>query len=770
MRKVFKIAGNELRALFYSPIAWFVLIVFIFQTNVSFADSYMSSVKYQFLYGDTEYGLTASIFSSIFGLFPMLQNNLYLYIPLLTMGLMSRELSSGSVKLLYSSPVRASQIVAGKFLSVMVYGAVLMGVICIPILVCCATIPHADLGLMLSGLLGIYLLLCAYAAIGLYMSCLTSYQVVAALGALAVLIVFNYIGQVGQGVEFIRDITYWLSIKGRVSPFINGLICSEHVLYFVIVILFFLTLAVMRIESRRAKRSRLMTVGRYLGVGVVTVLLGYLTSRPVFLLYKDMTAGQTQTLSPKTQEILKRVDGKLTVTTYVNLLGLNYSYGLPKSLNADLERFKPYLRFKPDIELRYEYYYKDARSADADNPFRRKDERSEEEKAKASADFHGLDMDMFMTPEEIDKKIDLSEEGYRFVRRLSLENGKSTFLRLFEDMLVFSTEQEMAAALERLLAPVPVVAFLSGHGERAIDNIGDEGYYCFTNNHWFRYALINQGFDVMDFQIRAGQDIPENVKILVIADVKKALTPDELEVLKRYVERGDNLLIAGEPGREEAIKPLLDLLGMELKPGILVQQTKDFSPDLIQATFSQYAVKSSEEYARLQKKKLCIVMPGASSLEVTKNVGFRVDTLLKTQKENCWNELETKDFTSQAVVLNTQAGEVEKEYPLAYALSRQRNGVEQRIIVLGDADCISNAELQTNRDGIDASNYSLITESFHWLSNGRFPVKIIYPDPRDVSVVVGITGGKVVKYALLLVLPLLVIAVGIWINYRRRRK
>ena len=113
---------------------------------------------------------------------------------------------------------------------------------------------------------------------------------------------------------------------------------------------------------------------------------------------------------------------------------------------------------------------------------------------------------------------------------------------------------------------------------------------------------------------------------------------------------------------------------------------------------------------------------------------------------------------------------MEKEYPLAYALSRQRNGVEQRIIVLGDADCISNAELQTNRDGIDASNYSLITESFHWLSNGRFPVKIIYPDPQDVSVVVGITGGKVVKYALLLVLPLLVVAVGIWINYKRKRK
>ena len=214
-----------------------------------------------------------------------------------------------------------------------------------------------------------------------------------------------------------------------------------------------------------------------------------------------------------------------------------------------------------------------ARSADADNPFIRKDERSEEEKAKAAADFHGLNMDMFMKPEEMDKKMDLSGEGYRFVRRLSLENGKSTFLRLFEDMLVFPTEQEMAAALERLLAPVPVVAFLSGHGERAIDNIGDEGYYCFTNNRWFRYALINQGFDVMDFQIQSGQDIPENVKILVIADAKKAFTTDELDVLERYIEQGGNLLIAGEPGREEVIQPLLNLLGMELKPGILVQQT-----------------------------------------------------------------------------------------------------------------------------------------------------------------------------------------------------
>ena len=45
--------------------------------------------------------------------------------PLLTMGLMSREFSSRSIKLLYSSPVTSSQIVMGKFLAMMAYGLVL---------------------------------------------------------------------------------------------------------------------------------------------------------------------------------------------------------------------------------------------------------------------------------------------------------------------------------------------------------------------------------------------------------------------------------------------------------------------------------------------------------------------------------------------------------------------------------------------------------------------------------------------------------------------
>lgn len=41
------------------------------------------------------------------------------------------------------------------------------------------------------------------------------------------LAMFNYVGGVWQDYEFVRDLTYWLSIRGRTEEFIYGLICSE---------------------------------------------------------------------------------------------------------------------------------------------------------------------------------------------------------------------------------------------------------------------------------------------------------------------------------------------------------------------------------------------------------------------------------------------------------------------------------------------------------------------------------------------------------------
>src|SRR5882762_5727429 len=129
MKMIFKIAKTELRNLFYSPVAWFLTIAFMVQCAVFYTNALYSGAKWQdvLLRNSPAFknfgpkSMTANIFLSMDGIFNNVLQNLYLFVPLLTMGLISREINSGTIKLLYSSPVKVSGIVLGKYLAVMLY-------------------------------------------------------------------------------------------------------------------------------------------------------------------------------------------------------------------------------------------------------------------------------------------------------------------------------------------------------------------------------------------------------------------------------------------------------------------------------------------------------------------------------------------------------------------------------------------------------------------------------------------------------------------------
>ena len=112
-------------------------------------------------------------------------------------------------------------------------------------------IPSFDWAPVLVALLGLYLLICAYCAIGLFMSSLTTYQVVAAVGTLIILAILNFVGSIGQEYDLIRELTYWLSINGRTIDMLNGVIRSEDVIYFVVVVTLFLTFTTFKLTSDR---------------------------------------------------------------------------------------------------------------------------------------------------------------------------------------------------------------------------------------------------------------------------------------------------------------------------------------------------------------------------------------------------------------------------------------------------------------------------------------------------------------------------------------
>ena len=100
--------------------------------------------------------------------------------------------------------------------------------------------------------------------------------------------------------------------------------------------------------------------------------------------------------------------------------------------------------------------------------------------------------------------------------------------------------------------------------------------------------------------------------------------------------------------------------------------------------------------------------------------------LAMTLPEGSWNELETTDFLDGEISVNEAIGEKEQAYPVILSLTRSRGDKEQRIVITGDADCISNTELSNSRNGVYAVNFDFISETFKWLSYGEFPICLLY--------------------------------------------
>ena len=135
MKTIYKIAKLELANLFYSPIAWFILIIFMLQMGINFGEMMGSLGRFQEL-GRNLMNLTARVYyGGMGGLLRGVSSSLYLYIPLLTMGLISQEFNRGSIKLLFSSPISSRQIILGKYLGMMFYGLTIMGVLMFYVLI-----------------------------------------------------------------------------------------------------------------------------------------------------------------------------------------------------------------------------------------------------------------------------------------------------------------------------------------------------------------------------------------------------------------------------------------------------------------------------------------------------------------------------------------------------------------------------------------------------------------------------------------------------------
>jgi ABC-2 type transport system permease protein len=184
-------------------------------------------------------------------LFQTLAIVLLLLVPVLTMRLLAEEKRSGTAELLFTYPLTDWGVILGKYLSALLVYLVLL---CITTCYSLAFsfMARLDWGVVATGYLGLFLLGGACLSLGLFASSLTENQIIAAVVAFSLLLLFWIIGWVQEfGAGGLRGVFQFLSMMEHYENFVRGVIDTRDLVYYVSFIYFFLFLTKRQLESRR---------------------------------------------------------------------------------------------------------------------------------------------------------------------------------------------------------------------------------------------------------------------------------------------------------------------------------------------------------------------------------------------------------------------------------------------------------------------------------------------------------------------------------------
>lgn len=246
MSVILAIANHELRRLFKSPLAWVILAVVQFLLAQLFLKYWEIFETRGAAYSDI--GLTEIVVTSLYQSTAII---LLLVTPFITMRGFSEERRSGTIRLLLSSPVSITQLVVGKFLSILGFLLLIVAMVTLMPL-SLGTGTSLDYFQLLAGITGLALLVSSFVAIGLFVSTLTQSTAVAAIGTFGILFLLWILNLAGNsGSEQVAAVLTYLSLLTHYNNLLDGLFDLSDVVYYLIMTLSFLVLSVWRLDMER---------------------------------------------------------------------------------------------------------------------------------------------------------------------------------------------------------------------------------------------------------------------------------------------------------------------------------------------------------------------------------------------------------------------------------------------------------------------------------------------------------------------------------------
>ena len=290
------------------------------------------------------------------------------------------------------------------------------------------------------------------------------------------------------------------------------------------------------------------------------------------------------------------------------------------------------------------------------------------------------------------------------------------------------------------------VYFLTGHGEASIDasfsKAGD--------------GLRDDLYLVDTLNLMTSPSIPDDCAVLIIAAPQNTLTNNEVDIIDDYLQSGGQALILANPGSLPDINSIISPWGVGIGEGTVIDPSSSVAPYQ-----DMPLVPEDRNYFLLPG----VYFPGATAIVLQETVPGNVSIYpLVWTSASSWLDM---DFAADEQAVFDPETEIMGELAIGAIIAGIPTGSLStddytRLVVIGDSDFASNDHFDS------ANNGDLFLNSVSWLAEEESLISIrrnVQPFRRLV-----LTEGQkgFIEYSSVILLPILVLAVGGVIWWRRR--
>ena len=244
MRNIWTIARREYKLYFVSPVAYVVAFLFMIILGWFFYSGMRGAIL------QAAYQATAPTVQVIIS--PMVTLLLFT-MPAITMRLLAEEARMGTLELMLTAPVKDWELVIGKWLGGFLFMVTLLAITWIfPIALNFMVEPGIDQGPLVTGYLGLILMVASLVGLGVGISSLFSNQIAAFFVSLAVVLLFWLVSPSSSTAGGLgNEIMTYLNFIDHYLNFYRGIIDLSDVIYYVSLTALGLFLGTVSIEIRR---------------------------------------------------------------------------------------------------------------------------------------------------------------------------------------------------------------------------------------------------------------------------------------------------------------------------------------------------------------------------------------------------------------------------------------------------------------------------------------------------------------------------------------